>query len=213
VRSYRFALATVVIGLVAAGGPARALPSPVLIGSDNHRYIAASAEAEPIADEAVGPLDCAGLFPALPAPLDGTLGGACFDVSQYPPGSELEIRATDDLMTPPGMFAGFDTDGDGCIGCVVGADPSWESHSGTLAATVQGSTLAVFVRLASVGDDLGPQLGSVGNLHLDVFAPGTSPCHKGHPGGPTLDREIDCGEPFDGTLPYPYECIGACTMP
>jgi hypothetical protein len=166
-------------------------------------YIAGSAHAH-AADQhhAVGPTDCSGLE-AAPT---GTTGGACFDLSAFEQGSDLFLRAEDDHSpTEVSLFAGFDLDGDGCVGCSPGEDAAWTGTGSLGADLVEPSEpLVVFVRAASLhGEDL--HLATTGTLTLDVLDDDTSGCE-----GDSFDREGECGQPFSSDLPYPYPCIPDC---
>lgn len=171
-------------------------------------YIAGSVHAHAAGmHHAVGPTDCTGITPAATG---FTAGGACFDLSDYPTGADLFLAADDD-HSPTGvsLFAGFDTDDDGCVGCQPGGDAAW-TGVGSLGADLvdPDEPLVVFVRAASL-DDGAAHVATTGTLTLHVFTDGTSSCSD-HAGDGT-DRDGECGQPFKSDLPYPYPCIGNCT--
>lgn len=171
-------------------------------------YIAGSVHAHASGmHHAVGPTDCTGITPAATG---FTAGGACFDLSAFPQGADLFLRAEDDHSpTAVSLFAGFDTDGDGCVGCQPGGDAAWTGVGSLGADLVDPDTpLVVFVRLASL-DGEQPHVATTGNLTLHVLTDGTSIC--GEHGGDDPDRDGECGQPFKSDLPYPYPCIGDCT--
>jgi hypothetical protein len=178
---------------------------PAAVHSEDKRYIAGSVEAEPAADEAVGVVDCPENLVALTEHAGGVAGGACFDVSAFP-GHSFVLSAMDDMTTSVSMFAGFDGDGDGCVGCTPGADPAWEGIS-SLGGVISGDTLAVFVRAFAINEDGEPHMATTGTLHLDVFLPGGGPCGRPDPAGQPNEK---CGHSFHGDLPYPYPCLAGC---
>lgn len=167
-------------------------------------YVAGSVHAHVAGGHhAVGPTDCSGLSTAQ---LGTTVGGACFDLSSFDEGADLFLRAQDDHSpTEVSLFAGFDLDGDGCVGCAPGEDAAWTGTRSLGADLVDPQEpLVVFVRAASLhGQDL--HLATTGTLTLDVLDDGTSGCDfvEG-------DRPAECGEPFESDLPYPYPCLPDC---
>lgn len=167
-------------------------------------YISGSAHAHAAGSHhAVGPTDCSGLTAS---GAGSTVGGACFDLSAHPAGSDMFLRAEDDHSpTEVSLFAGFDVDGDGCVGCAPGEDAAW-TGTGSLAAELVDpeEPLVVFVRAASL-EDGGVHAGTTGTLTLDVLQDDTLGCLEGD--GHTGD---ECGEPFKSDLPYPYPCVPDC---
>jgi len=182
---------------------------PGAISSFDLRYVAGSVHvAAGDVEEAAGVLDCGGaLAPVTSALGADVFGGGCFDLSSFV-GADFVLTAVDDLSpTPVSLFAGFDTDGDNCVGCVAGADNAFEGQT-VIGGQITESFFDVFVRLASINDDGSVSLATTGTLHLDVFAPGdpANPCHhRGDPG-----QEKPCGHGFDDEVPYPYACLPTC---
>lgn len=169
-------------------------------------YLAGSAHAHAAGThQAVGPTDCSGLTPAATG---FTAGGACFDLSEHTQGADLFLRAEDDHSpTDVSLFAGFDLDGDGCVGCAPGEDAAWTGTASLGADLVDpAEPLVVFVRLASL-EDGGAHAATTGTLTLHVLDDGTTPCgdeqDPDHPDG-------ECGEPLKSDLPYPYPCLPDC---
>lgn len=169
------------------------------------RYLAGSLHAHAAGmHHAVGPTDCSGVTAGALGP---NAGGVCFNLTDFPEGADLFLRAQDDHSTTDvSLFAGFDLDGDGCVGCEPGADAAWTGTNALGADLVNTSEpLVVFVRAASL-EDGSVLVATTGNLTLDVLDDGTSAC--GHEG---QDRRGECGEPFKSDLPYPYPCVPECT--
>lgn len=195
--------------LVAAAMLTVALVGPAAADHDpdhtvlQERYLAGSVHAHAGGThQAVGPTDCSGLTGDT---VGDNAGGACFDLSDHPEGADLFLRAEDD-HSPTGvsLFAGFDLDGDGCVGCVPGQDAAWTGVDSLGADLVDnGTTFAVFVRAVSVEEGQ-VHVATTGNLTLDVLPDGTLPC-----GEEGAHRE-ECGEPFKSPTPYPYPCLPDC---
>lgn len=193
------AVAIALLGAVLTG-PAAADHSDQHLGQLEERYLAGSVHAHAVGSHhAVGPTDCSGLT----TDVGPTGGGACFDLSEFPQDADLFLRAEDDHSpTEVSLFAGFDLDGDGCVGCSPGEDAAW-TGTGSLAADLvdPDEPLVVFVRAASV-EDGGAHAATTGTLALDVLHDDALLCEGDHDG--------ECGEPFKSELPYPYPCLPDC---
>lgn len=188
---------------VAFIGPVQAGHSDDHLGVLSARYLAGSAHGHAAGThQAVGPVDCSGVTGAN---VGDNAGGACFDLSAFPEGSDLFLRAQDDHSpTEVSLFAGFDLDGDGCVGCQPGHDRAWVGTDSLGARLVDNSTaFTVFVRATSIEDgDL--LLATTGDLTLHVLSQGASACHGG------ANATDECGRPFKSTLPYGYGCVPGC---
>lgn len=194
------AVAVALLGAVLTG-PAAATHTDHHLGQLEERYLAGSAHAHAGGSHhAVGPTDCSGLT----TDAGPTGGGACFDLGEFPQDADLFVQAEDDHSpTDVSLFAGFDLDGDGCVGCTPGEDRAW-TGTGSLAAELvdPDEPLVVFVRAASV-EDGGVHAATMGTLTVDVLNEDTLSCGAGHDDG-------ECGEPFKSKLPYPYPCLPDC---
>lgn len=194
-------VAVVLLGAVLTG-PAAATHDESHQARLEERYLAGSAHVHAAGShQAVGPVDCSGQSAAV----GPNAGGACFDLSDFDAGADLFLRADDDNSpTEVSLFAGFDIDGDGCVGCVPGQDRAW-TGTGSLAADLvdPDEPLVVFVRAASV-EDGAAHAATTGSLTLDVLDDGNVACEDGSGAGD------ECGEPFKSELPYPYPCLPDC---
>lgn len=177
-------------------------------GAFSARYIAGSAHVEAAGvHQAVGPVDCGGLVPT--EELGGTLGGACFDLSEFADGEHaFSLHVEDEIFAHVSVFAGFDSDGDGCVGCAPGGDLAWEGTDFLGGQVGEPGVLAVWVRAVSEDGAAGPHLASSGSISGFVFddPDGThQPCERGEEG----TEKSEC-ERFESELPYPYPCVPAC---
>jgi hypothetical protein len=199
-------LVTIALLSLLASTAAPAVASGPAIATFHAQFVAGSAhvDVDPAGDQAAGVADCS--HPASNGP---NLGGACFDLFSFPPGSEVRVTLQSDQGGDVSLFAGFDVDHDGCVGCSR-ADVAWEGLTTLSASTLPApgpAPFEVFVRAVSLEGSGGlgapgvgaPQafVGFTGTVTVEVFAPGTGPCQA----------EGQCsGEPFQpGPTPYPYE--------
>lgn len=195
-------LLSVLLLVAVAIGPAAADHFEDHIDTRTARYVAGSVHAHAAGQhQAVGPTDCSGLTADA---VDENAGGACFDLSGTPEGADLFLVAQDDHSpTDVSLFAGFDLDGDGCVGCQPGGDAAWTGVRTLGADVVSNETrFAVFVRALSIEDGQA-LVATTGDLTLHVFEDGTTACG-------TIDHHEECGEPFKSDLPYPYPCVPGC---
>jgi len=183
------------------------------------RYVAATAETDPVFGEAAGALVC------------GTgAGGDCFDLAPYAGAGLFEVtqiipdNPTDTQTTT--SFQGYDVNNDNCVACSSSdPDPAWESNgNGVIGApipTVAAFTpLQVFVRALSLHDDGAVRHSITGTIVVTVMDSATF-AQQCPPGG------TQCGQQFSGAqacppntppdqcqnLPYPYPSSGGGTHP
>lgn len=179
-------------------------------GGFGGRYIAGSAHVMAAGvHQAVGPVDCGGLVPT--EGLGGTFGGVCFDLSDFADGGHaFALHVEDEIFAHVSLFAGFDTDGDGCVGCAPGGDLAWEGIDFLGGQVGEPGVLGVWVRAVSEDGAAGPHLASSGSISGFVFddPEGTfRPCGEREGGEQGEKREC---ERFESDLPYPYPCLPAC---
>ncbi|HUR69377.1 MAG TPA: hypothetical protein VM370_09040 [Candidatus Thermoplasmatota archaeon] len=188
--------------LVAAGPLASATGPP----TQTARYLSGTVQAEAPAggNNAWGFVDCSGSVP-----LGEGEGGSCFRIPPIPPGSEVRVTVVDDITgSDVGIFAGFDRDGDGCVGC-TSPDDAWQGTGSLASITSGGAILLVFIRTAAVdAADVGAAhatAGTMGTITVSFFFPGETPCSGER--GP-IEPHPECGERFrGGPLPYPYQTL------
>lgn len=194
-----FAVTLLVAPATAAGG---------IFTFGAHYDVSGTVQAEgPVGgNNAWGFADCHGTIPA-----GDHEGGACFALPDMPPGSEARIFVDDDItLRDVGIFAGFDRDGDGCVGC-TSADGAWEGVGSVSPILADGDhDLQVFIRTVSLASkDLAQppvaRAGTSGTITVDLFFPEQGPCNaRDHP----AEREPACGHRFrEGALPYPYQTL------
>lgn len=99
-------------------------------------------------DEAAGAATCTGPATAPPMPATGWPGGACFHPAAFDT-EQVEVTVTHAYATAPptsaSFAAGYDVDGDGCVGC-TSVDRLWTgTGSTTLPLVEDAGRLAVFV--------------------------------------------------------------------
>jgi hypothetical protein len=180
-----YALGGVSLGLPGAGGPGPA---------------AAAATCLP-------PMATPPVEPSAEAP---SLGGACFDVAGVED-QAVEVAVRDALVTAPptsiAFAAGYDLDGDGCVGCTT-EDRLWQAlGTETVPVPEEADTLAVFVyglgSQAPFGEppmDTRPTVAGT----VDIAPAGAHPCVP-LPG----PSGADCGEVL---APEPHVCLPDCSI-
>lgn len=162
-------------------------------------------------EAAAGAVACApGAGPYL-APLSATVGGACADVGIFGGAEQVEVIATLGYDTAPptsaDLAAGYDVDGDGCVGC-SDADLLWQGTASIEVPVVEDAgALAVFVYGVSTDTDfaeppLQTKFALFGTVQVDALD-GSHPC------SPSPPEDADCGGVEDVR---PHLCVPACTV-
>lgn len=168
----------------------------------------------------VGPVDeeaAAGVVTCTPqthpylAPASVSFGGACADVGLFGDAEQVEVSATLGYVTAPptspDLAAGYDVDGDGCVGC-SDADLLWQGTASIEVPVVEGAgALAVFVYGASTDADVtelpvDTRFALFGTVQVDALA-------DAHPCSPSPPEDADCGGVEDVR---PHLCVPGCSV-